>query len=407
VKVLVLPTQGGGVNYYRHHLPMHALRSRGHHIEALADGLLNWMVHCENERVDDISWLDEQLAAKYDAMWWGWSTNLRHVEMAVALRNKHSTHYLIDFDDDVANTHVYNVGYKHLHPATEGLRVVRMSMRVADALTTSTPPLVASLTPNCRHTHLLPNFTHPPHWLDLPRDPSRADDHSIRIMFAGGPSHLPDLELETFRHSIERVMERYDGCDGRPHVKLIFVCAMPTWAARWATSSSTPSANRAFYIHPTYNDARLWQRLITWVAPDIMVAPLAHNTFNVSKSLIKAYDAAMVDGCAFVCEDYPTYADIPADACVRVDSTTADNISAPGELAWEEALAALIEDATLRRERSHRLREWVLDCRTIEGNIHLWEAAFEEATSRPLVRDLSDIVRPRIYAPDGRLARDD
>ena len=394
MKILHLPIHEGGVAYYRHHLPTMALRRAGHTVLAAEDALPNWLRLCDFTSHE--GWLSKQLEEGVDIIHGGWSNNLYHIELLVAAREKSRAHLLIDFDDDVLNIDKYNLSYMHYHEGNPSRRVARLGMRVADGVTTSTVPLQESMKPEARFTAVLPNFVNTADWQDFPVDRERPRDRSVRVMFAGGPSHLGDVTQ--VKEAVEWVISHYDGKDERPHVKVIFFACMPDWAAHYVSDSHIATANRCFYISATGNDVALWQRCIRWVAPDILVAPLLHHQFNRSKSLIKAYDAAMVEGCAFACEAWPAYDDVPADAASHVDSTR--------EGAWQETLQALIENADLRHELSAALRAWVLDKRTIDANINLWEAAYQQALDRPIVSALSDIVRPRILAPSGKLARE-
>lgn len=393
LRILELNIHESGVSYYRHHLPLLALRERGHTVRAHDDARSTWSSVSDggHER-----WLEEQFEAGVDVIHAGWTNNLTHLELAVAARERYKVPLIIDYDDDVLNVDKFNVNYKHYHEGAFSRRVARLGMRVADAVTVSTAPLEEALRVECRRTHVLPNLTYPPHWQGLPRDPRRDDDHSVRMMFAGGQSHLGDVNL--LRDAVEWAMRHYDGREGRPHLKLIFVTCMPDWAAQWMESPRDPYANRVYYMQ-TGGEVATWQRVIRWVAPDILVAPLIHNRFNTSKSLIKAYDAAMVEGCAFACEAMETYEEVPTAGAYKVDSTR--------EGAWQSALKELVENADMRRELSTHLRAWVLDSRTIGAYIHLWEAAYEHALRVPIVASLTDVVRPRILGPNGQLARDE
>jgi len=371
-----------------------ALRRARHEVWCVAEAKDAWIINTPKGAYEE--WLMEQLDNGVDVIHAGWSNNLAHIELLVAAREKSRAHLLIDYDDDILGVEKFNVNYKHYHEGAFSRRVARLGVRVADGVTVSTSPIAEALKGECRRSFTLPNFVNPADWQGLPVDHERLRDRSVRIMFAGGQSHLGDLTQ--VKEAVAWAISHYDGKDGRPHVKFIFLACMPDWAARYVSDSRTATINRCFYIAETGNDVALWQRCIRWVAPDILVAPLLHHQFNRSKSLIKAYDAAMVEGCAFACEAWPAYDEVPTDAASHVDSTR--------EGAWQETLRALIENADLRHELSTSLRAWVLDKRTIDANINLWEAAYQQALATPIVSALSDIVRPRILAPDGRLARE-
>ena len=395
MRILQLPIHTSGVAYYRHYLPTLHLRKAGHTVTAVKDGNINWHLPMEIEGIDPLSWVEYSMKAGIDLIHAGWSSSLEHVELLVSLREKYKVPILIDYDDDVMNVDRYNLSYKVYHEGAINRRIARMGMRVADAVSVSTDPLNSSIGRECRHTYTLPNYTNPKDWLAYPTDPCRKDDNSVRIAFAGGPSHLGDVHL--VREAVEWAIDYYNGQDGKPHVKVIFFTCMPDWAEKYISNKSDPTKNRVFFVQGA-ETTEVWHKVIKWVSPDILIAPLQHNKFNESKSLIKCYDAAMVEGCAFACEDWPAYQEVPAKACFKVDSTVEGD--------WKDALQGLIENPGIRHNMSKLLKEWVLDCRTISSNINKWEAAYEAVLSRPIVKDLSDIVRPRIYGPDGNIAND-
>lgn len=411
MKILHLPVHSSGVSYYRHHLPLLALREAGHTVISPNNALGNWASQAAREsthyEMDYERYLSDVLGRGVDVIHSGWSNSLDHIELLVAARERYKVPVLIDYDDDVLHVDEYNVSYKFYHEGAFSRRVARLGMRVADAITVSTSPLNEAIKKDCRFTHTLPNYTHPPHWADTPLDPERHYDKSIRILFAGGPSHLGDLTR--VKEAVEWAISHYDGKEGRPHVKLFFLCCMPDWAAKWVRNEKVATANRAFYIPGTDENTHLWHSLIRWLAPDILMAPLLHHEFNKSKSLIKAYDASMVEGCAFLCEDWPAYDEVPEDGCLRVGHRSDKlglKMGSEGADLWQRALKVAIENVDLRHNLSRRLREWTLDTRTIKVHINEWERVYEEALSRPIVRNLSDVVRPRIYGPDGSLAND-
>lgn len=419
LRILQLPLHESGVSYYRHYLPTLALREAGHTVLAFEDARESWVYAPPSPD----AWLQEQLDQGVDLIHGGWSNNLPHIEFLVAARERYKVPIVIDYDDDVFSVDPMNVSFKHYHEGAFSRRVARLGLRVADAITCSTAPLLEALKDHCRHIYHLPNLTHPSHWQDLPRDPRRGEDKSVRVMFAGGPSHLGDLNH--VREAVEWMVGHYDGKEGRPHVKLLFLTCMPDWAERWISSTRDPWRNRAFFME-TGGRVATWQRIIRWVAPDVLMAPLQHNKFNESKSLIKAYDAAMVEGCAFLAENWPAYAEVPPETCIKVGvgdrnhpftvgGTNYSDISpvhhkkhwfAPGTSNWQFALEEAIESQELRHSLSAKLRTWALENRTISTHISKWEACYQDVLSRPIVKELGDVVRPKIYAPDGQIARD-
>jgi len=402
MKILTLPNCGGGVSYYRHHLPMLALREAGHEVIANHECVDTWSAHLGKYPHGHEGWLRDRLDESVDLIHAGWSNSLPMLELLVAAREKYKVPVIIDYDDDVLSVDASNLNYRHYHGGAFSRRVARLGARVADSVTVSTGPLAKALAKDSRHVDMLPNYTHPPHWQSHPIDPERANDKSVRIMFAGGPSHAADIDQPHVREALEWAIAHYDGKDGRPHVKVIFLACMPKWASKFIQDCHDATANRCFFIQATGDDVHLWHKVIKWVSPNVLLAPLEHTPFNASKSLCKAYDAAMVEGCAFVCEAWPAYDEVLSTACIRVDSSSNDY-----NVGWKSALKVAIETPDMRRFLSDELHQWTLDKRTITAHIKQWESAYEQAAERPLVRQLSDVVRPpHLYGPDGQLLMD-
>ena len=165
---------------------------------------------------------------------------------------------------------------------------------------------------------------------------------------------------------------------------------MPDWASQWLLSPTDPLANRVFFMQGA--ELKVYRDTISYVAPDIMLAPAVTNEFNASKSSIKVIDAALI-GAATVCSDWETYAEVPGEATLKCDTT----------YEWTESLLALIDDPTLRAKKVATCLQWVLDCKSIDTNIHLWENVYEEALARPVIsNDGAGIKETLITLPSAR-----
>ena len=132
-----------------------------------------------------------------------------------------------------------------------------------------------------------------------------------------------------------------------------------------------PEANRVFYIQPT-PDVTLFNKVLRYVSPDIIISPVQTNDFNRSKSGLKFLEAALA-GAAFLCTDYPTYEIAPKGSCLKVDNTPTQ---------WKESLSALIEDPDLRAQLVDKARDYVLDSCTAEGHIQERISFYEEVIAR-------------------------
>ena len=108
-------------------------------------------------------------------------------------------------------------------------------------------------------------------------------------MYAAGHGHANDLEV--IKDIFIESMVKYDGKEGRPLMRPIFMGYTPPWAEPWLQDKLNPHANRAFYVQPS--DPYTFFKIMRWIQPDILISPVEPNEFNQSKSHIKAFDAAM------------------------------------------------------------------------------------------------------------------
>lgn len=363
--MLQLNLQGGGVAEFRHFMPSRALRAEGIDVvDFSADDAPRDQPAIEKYFLDN--------AKSWDLIHTGYPSSVVSINTLVAVRNYANIPLIIDVDDDFMNVPTYNYAYKDYMSTGEQRRVALLAVRAADAVTVTTPALRDVLAKYARHTEVLPNYNDATCW-DYPARPGHAADQHIYIMFPNSLGHYGDLN--EIRDVVRELMGKY------ANLRLIFMGCVPDWAMEWAADRSDAKANRTFIIQPS--SVRTYRQILRWLAPHIIAAPLQDNAFNSSKSCIKAYDAAMC-GAAFICTDIATYADVPADACIKVSNTHAQ---------WRESLEALIEDADLRQRLTDRLRIWTLTQRDIRGNISQWKRLYEDVVARPVCSKREDIVR--------------
>lgn len=364
MKILMLNCQGAGVGDYRHWIPAEALQRRGHDV---------WYTEGEGSSMDgrDPAVLLEEKAKWADVIHTGVSTNINYIGLLATAREYarrilgKNLPVLMDSDDDLLHVPAYNTGFVPYAAKRDSQRAALWCIRNGDALTVTTPPLVAAYEPFNHHISVLPNCVDPTDWDDLPTAPERASSQDIRIMFAGGIGRKADLDL--VQDALEIVMRT------RSQVRLFFMACMPDWAMLWQPSAGDPHANRAFFADSAY-DHKLYRRIVRWLGIDIVLAPVIENDFNRAKSSIKVLESPFI-GAAAVCSDFETYAEVPAD-CVLKASTTYE---------WKESLLALVDDPELRARKVARCREWVLEERSIDRQIHRWEEAYEAALARPVI----------------------
>lgn len=388
LKVIFLNMQGLGVGEWRHWTPARAMERAGHKVTYFP-AINNETAFTTLSRKVTPQKLEATLleaAKQHDIIHCGYSTIIEHLEALAAMRNYGNTPLLTDIDDDILNVPPYNASFKAYHGGSMERRIARMHLRISDAVSVSTPELSNILANDSRHTNLLPNLPDAALWTNLPRDPARADDKAIRVLFPGGQGRYGDLI--DVGDGLTQAMDYFDGrvsSDGlqRQRMHLFFLGCVPDWAAKWLSDNQNPTANRVFVLrggpYPTY------RALLTYLQPDIIFSPVVHNQFNRSKSCIKAYESAFA-GSAFLCSNYPTYADVPDDGCVKVHDNSPN--------AWFEALSMLVHDRERRLRTLRVLKDWTAS-QQIDNHIQKWVHSYEDVLSKPLVCSLDDIVRPQ------------
>lgn len=375
MKILMLTTQNVGIAWWRFQLPARALRRAGHEVTVFEEADYRRVA----EEYGHLWGYLDQCCDDYDIIHSGYSTVEEHVQVLCAIRNKEGKHFLTDIDDDLNSVPTYNPGFKTFGPASPERKVALLQLRVSDAVTFSTEPLKTSLSPIVQRSFVLPNLVDPDTW-DYPVDPKRAEDKTIRILLAGGQGRYGDWQH--LKEPLEHLVGKYDGKEGRPKVHLFFMGCTPDWVAPWLSDPKNPHQNRATYIRPTAS-VPLFQRALRWIAPDIYLSPLEPNTFNRSKSNLKAMEAALC-GASFVCTDWETYQDVPSGAALKVENTYTQ---------WYESLSALVEDEGLRKSMNQKGLEWTMDTMVIDKYIDRWVDAYSNVLSRPPINRLEDIRR--------------
>lgn len=165
-----------------------------------------------------------------------------------------------------------------------------------------------------------PNFLDTTAW-DWPRR-ERDDDWCV-LLHCGSVNRAEDyLEREaTFRAYMEQ-----------PNTKIVFMGWLPKWAKDYPPGR---------VIFCRWVEWGKYQRMLRWIAPDLLVSPMVHNDFNLAKSNIKWLEAGAIGAC-FVGERWGEYERTVTDA--------ATGVLAEGDREWTEKLLELAHDKHLRQE---------------------------------------------------------
>jgi glycosyltransferase involved in cell wall biosynthesis len=226
----------------------------------------------------------------------------------------------------------------------------------ADAVTTTTPPLLSYLQPFNPNTVLLPNFLDDRLWSF--REPLQKDPgEPVVIGYMGSTSHRPDLVeiVPTLKQLIERYKEklifRFWGGEPPPEIRDIpnvewIPLSLPNYPKFISTFSQQES--------------------------DIFIAPLADTFFNHCKSAIKflEYSTLAVPG---VYSDILPYQDVVRHGQNGFLARTNED--------WESCLVKLVESPELRCRMGSRAQESVREKWLLSQNAGLWEHFYEQVAS--------------------------
>ncbi len=244
-------------------------------------------------------------------------------------------------DDDMLQSVPSGLPHLFDEPTREG---IRQSLRLVDAVTTSTPYLAEQIRPYNPSVFVLPNFVKAG-LLNLTRP--RRDQ--LVVGWAGGTSHLVDMvtiadELAGVLTSNPQVDMHFMGFDYSPLLRR---------QCRW--SNWEPDVG-AYYKQIDF---------------DIAIAPLADVPFNRSKSHIRALEMAAL-GIPIIAADVGPYREFVKDG------KTGYLYSSPEEFA--KRLDELIHDPDARQEMGAAAKEQAKG-HTIEEHWVQWQDVYEEVAS--------------------------
>lgn len=221
------------------------------------------------------------------------------------------------------------------------------TMRAANLVTTPTQALAERLAPYAREVAVLPNLLDQRIWSAPVRERRTTGARPTVVGFAGSETHVQDLEriegvlLDLAARYKERLAIRLMGCS--------------TARLRDCPATTVVQHQGSFEAY-----ARAMQRS----CPDIGLAPLTPNEFNLCKSEIKWLEYAAC-GAASVLQDLAPY-----NARVTQGKT---GLLAADEKQWREAIELLIERPEERAKIAAAARREVLRAHTLEqGKEQFW-----------------------------------
>lgn len=263
-------------------------------------------------------------------------------------------HYYQDYEDlkivveqdDQIEVDKDNPHYKE-HQVKQAAEVVKITMEIADLVTTTTKYLAKELSQYSKNVRVLPNYLDMEYW-DLPKQ--HRESEQLRIGWAGSITHLSDLAM------IAPVIESL-GAEF-PEVKWIFV--------------GEPRAEKLFTkLNAEYMlgvPFESWSHRLHGLQLDIGIAPLRRTPFNKCKSNIKflEYAVAKIPG---------VYSKVVYDRKnfdSRFRGIVADNLTD-----WRTAIHNLIVSKNLRRDIANSAYAHVRQQYDIRERVYKWIEAYQ------------------------------
>lgn len=218
----------------------------------------------------------------------------------------------------------------------------------------------------CENVYFFPNSIIPDEYPKAKLAPR--DDGTIRILWQGGASHLPDLS--PIRDAIREICLKY------PHVRVVIWGQMFGWI-----HDNIPEAQLEFIPWIGYDGYKAHRTLVD---ADINLCPLVDNPFNRSKSCIKWYEGSILSQPeATLASRVRPYTD------EMVDGETGLFYSDPKE--FVEKLSVLIEDIELRRKLGEGAKKWVLENRHYEKTVPGLFDFYQEIRARKRAQTLVEV----------------
>lgn len=364
MKILILCRQSSAVGYYRSTIPARILRKLGHEVTYVeGETYRTWM----KPNAED--WFRGNLG-KFDLVIadrpWG-EDELKTFRGFV--HASPDARLVIDFDDNYRNIPWWNQMRSKYQPGQPFRVAGDLSLKLAELTTVSTPALAEAFVKATHDVMAVENAIDPKDWEGLAVAPERKGDDKFRILYGGAAGHYGDLD--EVRPGLEAFLRN-------PPVPVRLVCigTVPAWVHDLGREFPGRVVTLPWVRFADY------PQTIAWGGFDLAIAPLANEPFNLCKSAIKVYEAAM-QGIPMVCSKVGPYAGVPDGCAIRLDNRPDD---------WQEALRTMATDKGFGKSVAERCREWVLEEHTPAARMDRWAEVVERAMSRPKIVELADTV---------------
>jgi len=262
---------------------------------------------------------------------------------------------VLDFDDDYINipldspeqTEVIDktTGEVYRFPPEMRSLYVQMFIQLADIVTVTNEHLKMLYTPWAKKIHIIPNCVSN----EMKRDYPKTPNSRIRILWSGSNSHLPDLEI--LKNPLKKIYEKYG-----PQVEFHFQGGLDFENV----FEGLPVIKHDSVVFGDYLN------LIQEINPDICLAPLKENLFNMSKSNLKFCQMTLMES-AFIATSYGPYANLDHEY---------EAMLAKNESDWFDCISHCIESNSLRYKLIKNATRLVEANHMIEKQLYRWQQFF-------------------------------
>jgi len=248
---------------------------------------------------------------------------------------------IFEIDDDLFDVHHTNAAAWQFFSQPFVRRNLILSIKVATAVTVTTPDLAEVVSQWNDNIHILPNCIDQK-LLDLPRDYERTP----RLGWQGSQTH--EMDFAEISKPLGRLLRRY------PDLRFLFI--------GHAHGRSLPKDKLDFL--PWTEDLDEHYQQTSQI--DIGVAPLRPHPFNRAKSDIRVKEYAAL-GMPYVASAMPAY----------ITFTQGNGFIAETDHVWYNKMRDLVNDLELRRELGLRGRELAAGW-TIQRRVDDWENVYRK-----------------------------
>lgn len=225
---------------------------------------------------------------------------------------------LAEIDDNILSTPTYNPADAFYQPGSMFRSVAVDQFRAADAIICSTPYLAELYADFCEQTFTVPNSIDRKAWDKL----RRKNKAGVRIGWAGGASHVEDLEI--LRPAVDAVLKKHK------EARFVFVHGIPEFFR---------GMDRVECVQKFTRIDR-YPAMLASLDFDIGIAPLVDNAFNRGKSNLRWLEYSAL-GIPCVASRVGHFAETLRDGKDALLADSPDDFTAK--------ILSLVEDSGLRK----------------------------------------------------------